>query len=95
MGALTWVRSGQFIGARQLRQRLSEVIKSNKPFFVTEHGRPVKAMISYADFLELLEAVEELRDSFLVREVARGRSEYGKGSFRSLASLKKLLEGRG
>ena len=94
MSALALVQAGEYIGARQLRGRLSEVIKSKKPFFVTEHGKPVKAMISYADFLELLEAVEELKDRFLVREVARGRLEYGKERFKPLSSLKKLLEAR-
>ena len=95
MGALALVRKGEYIGARELRQRLSQVIRSEKPFFVTEHGKPVKVMVSYAAFLELLEAVEELRDNFLVREVAQGRTEYGKGAFKPLGSLKRLLGERG
>ena len=95
MSALTLIQTGEYIGARQLRERLAEVIKSKKPYFVTEHGRPVKAMISYSDFLELLEAVEELKDNFLVREVAQGRAEYGKRNFKPLNSLRKLLGERG
>ena len=91
MSALTMVRKGEYIGARELRQRLSQVIRSDKPFFVTEHGKPVKVMVSYAAFLELLEAVEELKDNFLVREVSQGRGEYGKGSFKPFRSLKRLL----
>ena len=91
MSALTMVRKGEYIGARELRQRLSQVIRSDKPFFVTEHGKPVKVMVSYAAFLELLEAVEELKDNFLVREVSQGRVEYRKGSFKPLSSLKRLL----
>lgn len=91
MSALALVQRGEYIGARRLRERLSEVIKSRRPFFVTEHGKPVKAMIAYADFLELLEVVEEFKDHFLVREVAQGRLEYRKGGFKPLSSLKKLL----
>ena len=95
MSALTMVKTGEYIGARQLRQQLAHVLKSEKPFFVTEHGRPVKVMISYGKFLDLLEAVEELKDSFLIREVAQGRKEYSTGGLRSIASLQKLLKGRG
>ena len=36
------------------------------------------ALVPYAAFLELLEAVEELKDLALVREVSLGRSEYAK-----------------
>ena len=95
MSALALMRSGEYIGARELRERLAQVIRSKRPFFVTEHGKPVKAMIPYAEFLELLEAVEEFKDTALVREVAQGRGEYSKGSFRSLTALKKLLGERG
>ena len=95
MSAITLIQTGEYIGARQLRVRLAEVLKSKRPFFVTERGKPVKAMISYGDFLELLEAVEELKDSFLVREVAQGRSEYGKGGFKPFSSLRRLLGERG
>jgi antitoxin (DNA-binding transcriptional repressor) of toxin-antitoxin stability system len=94
MSTLAWIQAGEYIGARQLRERLAEVIKSKKPFFVTEHGKPVKAMIPYEELLELLEAAEELKDRFLVREVAQGRLEYRKGDFKPLSQLKKVLRGR-
>ena len=94
MSALAMVREGQYIGARELRQRLSQVIRSNKPFFVTEHGKPVKALVPYAVFLELLEAVEELKDDVLIREISLGREEYKKGGFKVLTSLRKLFEKR-
>lgn len=95
MSALALIRAGEFIGARQLRERLAEVLESKKLFFVTEHGQPVKAMISYPDLLELLEVVEELRDAYLVREIQQGRAEYRKGDLRSLGALKKLFRKRG
>jgi prevent-host-death family protein len=95
MSALSFIRSGEYIGARELRERFAQVIRSHKPFFVTEHGKPVKVVVPYGDFLELLEAVEELKDLALIREMAQGRGEYAKGSFKSLASLKKLFGDRG
>ena len=70
------------------------MLKSEKPFFVTEHGKPVKVMLPYARFLELLEAVEELKDNFLIREIAQGRKEYAAGGFKPVASLQKLLRMR-
>lgn len=95
MSVLTFVKSGEYIGARQLRERLARVIHSHKPFFVTEHGRPVMALVPYREFLELLEAVDELKDAALLREVALGRQEYTRGSFKPIASLKKLFGARG
>jgi len=95
MSALTLVKTGEYIGARQLRQRLAQVIRSEKPFFVTEHGKPVKVLLPYAKFLELLEAVEELKDNFLIREVAQGRREYAAGKFKPIHSLRKLLKEHG
>lgn len=84
MSAFALVKSGEYIGARELRERLSHVIKSNKPFFVTDHGKPVKVMVPYAAFLELLEMVEELKDHALLREVARGRVEYARGTWKAV-----------
>jgi len=92
MGALSLVKTGEYIGARQLRQRLAAVIKSEKPFFVTEHGKPVKVMLPYAKFLELLESVDELKDNFLIREVSQGRRENAAGGFKSSAAIQKLLK---
>ena len=94
MGALSLVKTGEYIGARQLRQRLAAGLKREKPFFVTEHGKPVKVMLPYAKFLELLEAVDDLKDNFLMREVSRGRREYADGGFKSSAAIQKLLKAR-
>jgi hypothetical protein len=86
-----FVKEGEYIGARELRESLSKVIKSKKSFFVTEHGKPVKAMIPYGTLLELLEILEELKDKALVLEVAQGREEYRKGGWVPVNRLRKAL----
>ncbi|OGX03371.1 MAG: hypothetical protein A3G87_03005 [Omnitrophica bacterium RIFCSPLOWO2_12_FULL_50_11] len=58
---------------------------------VTDHGKPVKAMISYEVLLELLEILEELRDKTLIQEVAQGRKEYAAGGWFPVSRLKNEL----
>lgn len=95
MSGVGVMRAGEYIGARELRLRLAQVMKSPKAFFVTEHGKPVKAMVPYAAFLELLEMVDELKDASLAHEVREGRAEYAAGRWRSLAGLRRSFGARG
>lgn len=91
MTAIGFVRDGKYVGARELRTNLAKVLKSRQAYFVTDHGKPVKAMIPYETLLELLEIVEELRDKTLIHEVAQGRQEYEKGGWVPAAKLKNKL----
>jgi len=75
------VREGEHIGVRELRENLSHVLKSRKTYFVTDHGKPVRAVLPYEVFLELLEVLEELKDKKLMQNVAQGREEYQKGGW--------------
>lgn len=95
MSGMNVMRAGEYIGARQLRLRLAQVMKSPKSFFVTEHGKPVKAMVPYAAFLELLAVVDELKDVTLAQDVREGRAEYTAGRWRSLAGLRRSFGARG
>ena len=91
MNVAGFVKEGEYIGAREFRQNLSRVIKSRHPYFLTEHGRPVKAMIPYETLLDLLELLEELKDRALMREVVQGRKEYREGGWVPAKRLKKML----
>jgi antitoxin (DNA-binding transcriptional repressor) of toxin-antitoxin stability system len=91
MTAIGFVKEGKYVGARELRENLSKVLKSRQSYFVTDHGRPVKAMIAYDVLLELLEILEELKDKALIQEVAEGRKEYLKGGWIPASRLKKQL----
>ncbi len=91
MTAIGFVKRGKYIGVRELRENLSKVIKSGQAYFVTDHGKPVKAMIPYETLLELLEILEELKDKRLIQEVARGGKEYQEGGWIPAGRLKKRL----
>ncbi|MBI4000050.1 MAG: hypothetical protein HY351_05485 [Candidatus Omnitrophica bacterium] len=86
------MKEGKYIGARELRENVSKVMRSKNSFFVTEHGKPVKVMIPYRTLLELLQVLEELKDKTLMQEVAQGRKEYQAGGWISASRLKKDLK---
>lgn len=92
MGVMGFVKEGEHIGVRELRANLAQVLKSQKTYFVTDHGKPVRAVIDYAVLLEFLDMIDELKDKNLVRDVAQGREEYGKGGFVPVTRLKKMLK---
>ena len=92
MSLMGFVREGQHIGVRELRKNLAEVLKSPRTYFVTDHGKPVRAVLSYPVLLELLEMLEEFKDRNLIREVAQGREEYRAGGWVPASRLKKTLK---
>lgn len=91
MTAIGFVKEGKYVGTRELRANLAKVLKSRQAYFVTDHGKPVKAMIPYDVLLELLEILEELKDKALIQEVAEGRQEYAAGGWIPVSRLKKKL----
>ena len=91
MTAIGFVKEGKYVGVRELRANLAKVLKSRQAYFVTDHGKPVKAMIPYEVLLELLEIMDELKDKTLVQKVAQGRKEYQQGGWVPVSRLKKQL----
>ena len=86
------IREGKYIGTRRLRENLSSILKSRRSFFVTDNGEPVKVLVPYGVFLELLEILEELKDRSLLREIAKGRKEYQRGGWVSVGKRRKRLK---
>ena len=91
MTAIGFVKEGKYVGVRELRGNLSRMLKSRQSYFVTDHGKPVKAMIPYGILLELLEILEELKDKNLIQEIAQGRKEYREGGWVPASRLKNKL----
>lgn len=87
------LKEGKHIGVRKLRENLSRVLASPKPYFVTDHGKPVSAVLPYEVFLELLEVLEELKDKTLIQEIAQGRKESREGGWVPLSRLRRSLKG--
>jgi PHD/YefM family antitoxin component YafN of YafNO toxin-antitoxin module len=92
MAAISLMKSGKYIGVRDLRANLAKVMQSKNAYFVTDHGKPLRAVLNYETLLELLELVDELKDRELVRAVKESREEYAKGGWVSTARLKKKFK---
>jgi len=92
MGVMGMIKEGEHIGVRALRANLAGVLKSSKTYFVTDHGKPVRAVVDYEVLLELLDIIEEMKDTSLIRDVAKGREEYGSGGFVPVDRLKKAFK---
>ena len=92
MTVMGFVKDGMHIGVRELRENLAQVLKSPRTYFITDHGKPVRAVLSYPVLLELLEMLEELKDQNLIREVSQGREEYRAGGWVPAKRLKKTLK---
>lgn len=92
MTVMGLVREGRHIGVRELRENLARVLRSPRTYFVTDHGKPVRAVLSYPVLLELLEMLEELKGKNLIREVSQGREEYRAGGWVPAKGLKKKLK---
>ncbi len=92
MGLAAALEKGKYIGVRALRETLADVVKDNKKtFFLTQRGKPVKAVLPYEMFLELMELLDELKDERLLQRVAEGRKEYKKEGWIPFEKLKKDL----
>lgn len=82
---------GEYIGIRKLRESLSQVVQDDKTFFVTSRGKPVKALLPYKMLLEILEVLDELKDTRLIQKISEGRGEYAKDGWIPLSNLKNDL----
>ena len=61
------------IGVRKFRDKLSSFINEDALFVITEHGHPVKVLLSYEDMLEIVDVFDELQDKKTLKIVAEGR----------------------
>ncbi len=76
------LKLGKWIGAQEFRSNLNEILKSRHTYLITSCGKPVKAIIPYDVWSELLVAME----------VALGRAEYASGGWIPVKRLKSRLK---
>lgn len=72
MAVATLLRAGH-IGVKELKTHLSQVLKVERPWVVTDRGQPTRFLLPYDDVVELVEMLEELSDRATLRRVAAGR----------------------
>ncbi len=88
-------RDDLFVGKRELRQRLTEIIKEARQrhsfVFLTDRGRPDAVFIPLEDFQALTELLDDLRDPELVAMTKKSRREIASGETMGLEELRRYL----
>ena len=79
MSASNLLRKAKPVNVREAQAQLSKLIRSKSPSIVLSHGKPVSFLVPYEDMLDLVDALDELKDKKLLGEVARARTEYVQG----------------
>ncbi len=77
--ALDFLRA-KHIGARAFRTRLFKFLKIDAPLIITEHGKPVRAVLNYEEMLDLLDLLDELSDPETIEAVRKGREAIAAGA---------------
>ncbi len=67
------------IGVRDLKNHLSQRLKTSKPIVVTEHGRPKRVILPYDVVVEISEILEEIEDKALAGWVKLSRRARNEG----------------
>lgn len=91
MSLATQLLRAEPIGVRELKNRLSAVLRCGKPRIVTEHNKPCHVLVPYEDLVELVEVLEELSSIKLLRQIAEGRAAYLKGKGVPIENTAKVL----
>lgn len=74
------------IGIRNLKNRLSWVLRHKSAFIVTDRGIPIKVLLPYSDMVEMIELIDEAADSETLRALQEGREAIKAGAEGSLVS---------
>ena len=85
------LRKAKPVNVREAQARLSQLISSKMPSLVLSHGKPVSFLIPYDEMLDLVEMLEDLKDQNLLKEIAKARTEYGRGKAVSAERLFKRM----
>jgi antitoxin (DNA-binding transcriptional repressor) of toxin-antitoxin stability system len=80
MSIATELLRAPHIGIRNLKNRLSWVLKRKSTFIVTDRGTPVEVLLPYSDMVEMIELINEATDSETLRAVQEGREAVKTGA---------------
>ena len=68
------------VGVRELKEKLSALLKRDRPLVVTDHGEPTNVILPYGDVMELLDILEEFNDAETHELVKSGRDAVREGA---------------
>lgn len=79
MSATSLLRKARPVNVREAQAQLSKLIRSKVPSMVLSHGKPVSFLVPYEEMLDLIDTLDELKDTKLLREIERARVDYAQG----------------
>lgn len=68
------------VGIRELKEKLSSLLRQSGPLVVTDHGAPTNVILPYEDVMELLDIVDEMNDIETRKVVESGRKSIQEGA---------------
>ncbi len=79
MNSTNLLRNAKPVNVREAQAQLSKLIRSKSPSIVLSHGKPVSFLVPYDDMLDVVEALDELKDQLLLKEMEDARTDYARG----------------
>lgn len=80
---------------KHLRPRLPEIVDAVDSkmdrFIITKRGKPVAILMSVDDYESLLETLDILSDTKLMKRIKQAEEDVRKGNLKSLAAVEKEL----
>jgi len=74
MSIATSLLEVEHVGIKNLKTNLSRLLNEEKPYIITDHGKPKQVIIPYEEMLELVDIFDELSDSELLKTIREGRA---------------------
>ncbi|OGS05468.1 MAG: hypothetical protein A3G41_07705 [Elusimicrobia bacterium RIFCSPLOWO2_12_FULL_59_9] len=79
MNAFSLLRATEYIGAKELRMNLDKILRcTDHPYRVMLRNKPAVAILPDAQYIELLEILEEIKDSGLLEKTRKKLQEESK-----------------
>lgn len=79
MSIATAVLKARNVGVRNFKNHLSQFIRKQETFVITEYGEPTSVLMPYDDVLELIDILDELQDPETLRIIQEGRKAIKRG----------------
>lgn len=77
--SLAAILRADYLGIKEFKEHLCQILKQNKPRIITEYGKPKQFVIPYDEMVEIIEILEELSDPAFLKEIQSARKSYKKG----------------
>ncbi|MBI5881946.1 MAG: type II toxin-antitoxin system Phd/YefM family antitoxin [Elusimicrobia bacterium] len=79
MHAIDLLRA-EHVGLRELKANMSGYAHSKKPVIATDHGKPLRVLVSYEDMVSILEMLRDLLAPKTAAALTRGRKAIESGA---------------